>query len=109
MYPDGVEGIGLPTGHTIMGLPSDCLPSRSPVQPGEPMRSVHSLAATAAAVALLVFGAHAVAQDSALQFTQRRPETAQAVPGKALTAPSSAAPAAVVHGYLRGRGADGPH
>ena len=49
------------------------------------MRSVHSLAATAAAVALLVFGAHAVAQDSALQFTQRRPDTAQAVPGKALT------------------------
>jgi hypothetical protein len=69
------------------------------------MRSVHSFTTTAAAVALFVFGAQAYAQDSVLQFSQRPADTARAAPGRALTAPSAAAPAGVVQGYLRSRGA----
>ena len=53
------------------------------------MQPVHRLTATAAAVVMLAFGVQAYAQDSTLQFTQRRADAAQAAPGQALTEPSA--------------------
>lgn len=68
------------------------------------MQSVRGLSATATAVAMLVIAAQAFAQEGSLQFEKRRANTARPVAGQALSAPSRAAPADVVQGYLRTRG-----
>jgi hypothetical protein len=69
------------------------------------MQSHPSLGATAIAVAMLAFVAQAAAQDSTLQFDQRRANALRAAPGQALTSPSGAAHASVVQAFLRAHGA----